>query len=411
MSIFEVLHSKINLFLNIPIDYHLLSIVFFLISILFLSLFYKLFNFLIIQNFRKWIGKGAMKYGNLLIKNNLISRFVKLLFAISLSQIALSLPNVSINEYSNLLANLFIIYFAAGILFSVLDAFFDFFKTKSINEFLPLQTIVQVFKLFVIIGGVIFSISFILNKSPLILLSGIGAFSAVIMLVFKDSILNLVAIFQIRLQKSIDIGDWIEMSQYGADGDVCEINLSGIEVINWDKTTTIIPPAAFLSNSFKNYKTMSSTARRIKRSFYIDLNTISFLDNSKIDELMSIPILKDYLSDKSKEMKLKNSGIKENITPFQGKKITNIGTFRKYIEAYLIHNDHISKDQTILVRQLSSSEKGVPIELYCFTTDTGWNHFESVQSDIFDHLFAIAPTFNLKIFQELSGNDFINNNL
>lgn len=406
MKLFEYLHNKINLIFNIPLDSSLLSICFFLTSLMFLSFFYKLFNYIIIRNFRNWLGNRSLKYGNLLIKNNLISRFIKLIFAVLLSQIALTLPNESINDYSNLIANLFIIYFTSGMLFSVLDAGFDIFKTKKANEFIPLQAIVQVVKLFIVIASIIFAISFILGKSPLILLSGIGAFSAVLMLVFKDSILNLVAIFQIRLQKSIDVGDWIEMSNYAADGDVSEINLSGIEVVNFDKTTTIIPPSAFLSNGFKNYKTMSTTARRIKRSFYIDVNTISFLSNEEINELMSIPLLETYLSGKKKEIENKNNGIKINSIPFQGKAITNIGTFRKYIEEYLIDNINISKNETILVRQLAASDRGLPIELYCFTTDTKWNHFEAVQADIFDHLFAVADVFGLKPFQEPSGNDF-----
>lgn len=405
MNIFNYLHSHLNKFIEVPLENFFLSIVFFFFSLFIISLFYKLFNHIFIKNFRSWLGKSNIKYGNLLIKNNLISRFVKLIFAISLSKIALLLPNTTVSEYSNLIAILFTIYFSAGMLFSVFDAGHDIFKTKKVSDMLPLHAIVQVLKLFVVIGAVIFSVAYILGKSPFILLSGIGAFSAVLMLVFKDSILNLVAIFQIRLQKTIDVGDWIEMSKYGADGDVSEINLNGIEVINWDKTTTIIPPAAFLSNSFKNYKSMSKTARRIKRKVYIDINSVHFLTAEKIDELNKIPTINNYISIKKNEINVVNKELDNDSIPFKGKVLTNIGTFRIYIEEYLKNNEHISKDQTILVRQLEASEKGIPIELYCFTSNTAWLHFESVQSDIFDHLFAIVNYFNLKIYQEPSGND------
>jgi len=405
MNIFNYLHSHLNKFIAIQPENFFLSIVFFLFSLFTISLFYKFFNHIFVQNFRGWLGKSNIKYGNLLIKNNLISRFVKLIFAILLSKIALSLPNPTVSEYSNLIASLFIIYFSAGMLFSVFDAGHDIFKTRKASDMLPLHAIAQVLKLFVVIGAVIFAVAYILGKSPLILLSGIGAFSAVLMLVFKDSILNLVAIFQIRLQKSIDVGDWIEMPKYGADGDVSEINLSGIEVVNWDKTTTIVPPAAFLSNSFKNYKSMSNTARRIKRKIYIDINSVQFLTDEKINKLNNIPTINHYISIKKNEINVVNKDLDSDSIPFKGKALTNIGTFRKYIEEYLKNNEHISNEQTILVRQLEASEKGIPIELYCFTSNTAWMHFESVQSDIFDHLFAVVSYFDLKVYQEPSGND------
>jgi miniconductance mechanosensitive channel len=407
MDLFEYLHKKINLIFEIPVDSNLLSIFVFITSFIFLSLFYKFFNYIIIGNFRNWFVTRSQKYGNLLIKNNLISRFIKLIFAALLSKISLNLPNESVSEYTYLITNLFMIFFTSGMIFSFLDAVFDFFKTKKSTEVIPLQAIVQVVKLFIVVASIIFAISSVLDKSPLILLSGIGAFSAVLMLVFKDSILNLVAIFQIRLQQSIGVGDWIEMSNYGVDGDVSEINLSGIEVVNFDKTTTIIPPSAFLTNSFKNYKTMSTTSRRIKRSFYIDINTISFLSSEKINELMAIPILKNYLDEKNKEIEKLNAGMNKNDTLFKGKAITNIGTFRKYIEEYLLNNVNISKNETLLVRQLAASDRGLPIELYCFTSNTNWIHFEKVQSDIFDHLFSVADVFGLKAFQYPSGNDLI----
>jgi miniconductance mechanosensitive channel len=406
MNIFDPAHQFLSTYITLDANHYLLSILYFISGFLLLGTFYTMFKKIALNRIRSWLGASDSKHVTYIVNNHIISRLVKLIFSIILSQFSLLLPHVFVNTVTHGISNLFVIFFSAAFTFSMIGVSYDILKNKKINEMLPLKALVQLAKLIVIITTGIFAMAFILGKSPLVLLGGIGAFSAVLMIVFKDSILNLVAVFQIRLQKSINIGDWIEMTKYGADGDVSEINLSGVIVVNFDKTTTVVPPSAFLTNSFKNYASMSTTARRIKRDINIDIGSIRFLKDEEIKELANIPVLENYLSSKKNEINNKNSGLDGDEVPFKGKALTNIGTFREYIDAYLSNSDHISNEHTLLVRQLQPGNNGVPIQLYCFTSDTGWIHFEKVQSDIFDHLLAIAPVFGLKVFQSPSGGDF-----
>ena len=273
---------------------------------------------------------------------------------------------------------------------------------------LNMKSYLQVLKLIVNLFGIIIIISVLSGKSPFYLLSGIGALTAVLMLVFKDTILSLVSSIQISSNDLFKVGDWVEAPHFGADGDVIDIALHTIKIQNWDKTISIIPTHKIIDSSFKNWRGMSdSGGRRIKRSINIDMNSIKFCSNLMIDKYKKFNILEEYLDSKLLEIDKDNSD--NNVgddTLMNGRSLTNIGTFRAYIEAYLRNNAHIHKEMTFLVRQLSPESNGIPIEIYVFSNDTSWINYEAIQSDMFDHFLAIIPEFGLRVFQNPTGNDF-----
>lgn len=275
----------------------------------------------------------------------------------------------------------------------------------------PLKGFVQLLQMVLIIIGGLLVIAELLNRSPWILLSGFGAMTAVLLLVFKDTILSLVASVQLTAQDLVRVGDWIEVSDYGADGDVIDVELHTIKVQNWDKTITTIPTHKLVSGSFKNWRGMSlSGGRRIKRCLSLDASTIRFLTEAEIDRFKRFALLEDYITNKQAELEESNSGsssefLSDADAAVNTRRLTNIGTFRAYIISYLKQRADIHKDMTLLVRQLPSGPQGVPIELYCFTTTTDWNAYEGIQGDIFDHLLAIVSEFGLNLYQQPAGSD------
>ena len=283
----------------------------------------------------------------------------------------------------------------------IYNTFFEASKDKSIKG------IIQTIIIIIYFVGSIILIATITGQSPTILFSSLGAMTAILMLVFKDSILGLVAGLQVILTNSIKKGDWISMPNHNADGNVVEIALNSIKIKNWDNTITIIPTHKLLNDSFTNWRGMQeSGGRRISRSLFIDMKSVDFLTTNDINRLTKIELLKNYITNKEKEIEQYNQNIKNKNLRANGRKMTNLGTFRTYIINYLQNNPNIRKDMTILVRQLAPSEKGIPIQIYAFTNTTDWIKYESIQSDIFDHLIAILPDFNLKIFQNPTGDDF-----
>ncbi len=248
-----------------------------------------------------------------------------------------------------------------------------------------------------------------MGSSPWALLTSLGAMTAVIMLVFKDTILGFVASIQIAAYDMVRKGDWIEMPKYGADGDVIDISINTVKVQNWDKTITSLPTYSLISDSFKNWRGMSEgDGRRIKRSVIVDMNTIKFCDEAMVQKFSNIGLIKDYMATKSKEIEAYNKDNSIDKTQIiNGRHLTNLGTYREYIKAYLKSNPQINRNMTFLVRQLASSEKGLPIEIYIFSSDKNWVNYEAIQADIFDHLLAAASEFGLKVFQSPSGNDLV----
>ncbi|HHR6222535.1 mechanosensitive ion channel [Providencia alcalifaciens] len=292
-------------------------------------------------------------------------------------------------------------------IYSILDITLGILQRAAKTAHLPLRGIFQSIKLIATVLISIMIIALLIGKSPLIILSGLGAMTAVMMLVFKDPIMGLVAGIQLSANNMVNIGDWLEMPKYGADGAVIDIGLTTVKVRNWDNTVTTIPTYALISDSFKNWKGMTeSGGRRIKRSLRIDANSIHFLQPEEIKNLEKANLLEPYLDQKVSEIQVYNSTLPEDkATPLNQRRLTNIGTFRAYVEAYLRAHPQIHKNMTIMVRQLESDSNGIPIEIYAFTNTTVWLEYERIQSDIFDHIFSILPQFNLHIHQSPTGND------
>jgi miniconductance mechanosensitive channel len=291
-----------------------------------------------------------------------------------------------------------------------LNAFRDIIKEKDVYSDKPIQSYFQVGK--IAVSGIFFIImlSVVTSKSPVFFLTSLGAVSAILLLVFKDTILGFVGSIQLSVNDMIRIGDWVTMEKFGADGEVEEINLATVKVRNFDKTITTIPTYSFISDSFRNWRGMQeSEGIRIKRSVCIQIDSIHFASEELIEQLGKIKILKNFIHERENEIQEYNK-----INGFVGeqainaRKQTNIGLFRRYIEHYLQHNPEINQKMHILVRQLDSSDKGVPIEVYCFTRTKVWNEYELITADIFDHIFAIVPLFELTIFESPTGKDFRN---
>jgi miniconductance mechanosensitive channel len=304
------------------------------------------------------------------------------------------------------LSLIYLITITIIILFKLMESIEEVYSSLSISRERPIKGYVQVFQMIATIIGGIMIISNLMNKSPWKLLSGIGAVTAIVLLIFKDSILGFVAGIQLAANNMIRIGDWIEMPKYNADGDVIEINLTTVKVRNFDKTITTIPVYAFISDSFKNWRGMSeSGGRRIKRPIFIDATTIKICTDEMIEKYKKISYISEYMDSKSKEVDEYNKNIDTSQTA-NGRRLTNIGTFRNYVLSYLKNNPEINQHMTLLVRQLEITPQGLPIEIYAFSKNIEWQHYERIQSDIFDHLLAVLPEFDLKVFQNPSGNDF-----
>jgi miniconductance mechanosensitive channel len=273
----------------------------------------------------------------------------------------------------------------------------------------PIKGFLQVANVVAHLAGLILVVAILMDRSPLIFLSGLGAMTAVLLLVFRDTLLSLVAGIQITTNDLLRTGDWIEMPQFQADGDVVDIALNSVTVQNWDRTLTVIPTHKFLEHAFRNWRGMSdSGGRRIKRSFHVDQNTIRFLDDDEIDRLSRWELLADYMAGKRAEVEAHNREHPEEggVVPHH-RRLTNLGTLRAYLVAYLRAHPLIHQDMTLLVRQLEPGPEGLPIEVYAFTNDTRWGVYEGVQGDIFDHVLATVPEFGLRVFQNPSGTDLV----
>ena len=290
---------------------------------------------------------------------------------------------------------------------SLLNALHDIYLTFEMSKNRNIKGYIQLIKIIVFAIGAILIISILINKSPAKLLVGMGASAAIMTLVFKDTILGLVASIQASANNMVNPGDWIEMPARNADGSVLEITLNTVKVQNWDNTITTFPTYALVSESFINWKGMQESAgRRIKRTIFVDVRSVQFASVELLEKLKQIQILKPYLEEKIKEIKEYNEKIgAETDMPVNGRRLTNIGVFRKYLELYLADNPNVSKEATSMVRHLQPTEKGIPLEVYCFSSEKAWVKYEEVQADIFDHIFAIIPQFELRIFQSVSGND------
>jgi len=271
----------------------------------------------------------------------------------------------------------------------------------------PIKGYLQVVKILLFAAAAILIVAVLMDQSPLLLLSGLGAMAAVLMLVFKDTILSLVASVQLSSNDMLRVGDWIEMPQLHADGDVIDIALHTVKVQNWDKTITTIPTYRLIGESFKNWRGMTeSGGRRIKRSLLIDQTSVRFLSDEERQGLRRFALIDSYLDQKQAELDAWNASLAEGgHHPINSRRVTNLGTFRAYVIAYLRAHGDIAQGMTLLVRQLQPTPQGLPLEIYCFTSTTAWSAYEGIQADIFDHLLAVLGEFGLRLFQEPSGFD------
>ena len=305
------------------------------------------------------------------------------------------------------LAAIWLVSIVVMVVTSVLDALSEIYHCSPISQQVPIQSFIQVAKLVSYFFAFIFIASLLLEESPLKLIAGMGAMTAVLMLVFKDSILGFVAGLQLSLNKMVSLGDWVEIPQHNADGDIMEIGLTTVKVRNFDNTVTTVPTQSLINESFKNWRGMQESAgRRIKRSIHIDVNSIRFCDEDALERYSKVDYIKDYIDAKKLELEQYNQqNVNDAESVANGRRLTNIGTFRAYILAYLQHHPNINQELTLLVRQLAPGDAGVPLEIYTFSSEKNWAKYEAIQADIFDHLFAVAKAFDLRIFQSPSGVD------
>ena len=368
-------------------------------------LLYLVTRYVILKSISKFFKKTSTNLDDILIEKgvfNRLSYFFPLIFIYNLKDL-LVLHEV----VDRILISIIVLIFISSIN-AFINALSDIYAKSQYSNRFSIKSYVQIIKLFVNIFGIIIIIALLTGKSPVYFLSGIGALTAVLMLVFKDTILSFVSSIQISSNDLFKIGDWVEAPQFGADGDVIDIALHSVKIQNWDKTISVIPTHKLVDSSFKNWRGMSdSGGRRIKRSIKIDMNSIKFCDNVMIERFKKFKVISDYIN--QKEIEINKHNLTNNINEeglINGRALTNIGTFRAYIEGYLRNHASIHNEMTFLVRQLTPTANGLPIEIYVFSNDTNWLNYESIQSDIFDHLLAVISEFDLKIFQNPTGDDF-----
>lgn len=356
------------------------------------------------------VKKTKSNWDDMLFKHKVFSWIAHVFPALLLGAVApiIFKEEPHLQDEIKLIINAYLMVITGGVLFALLNAVRDIITSYERFRDKPISSYIQLAKIFVFLIIAILTISILAGKSPLYFLSAMGALSAVLLLIFKDTILGFVASIQIAANDMVRVGDWVTVEKYGADGDVEEINLATIKVRNFDKTITTVPTYSLISDSFRNWRGMEESAgRRIKRAVNINKNSIAFLKPDQIEELKRISILKPYIEQRLKEIEAFNKTQKNDINfPVNGRRLTNIGVFRKYVEAYVKNNNNIHKEMTCMVRQLAPTPNGLPIEIYAFSTDKAWANYELIMADIFDHVLSVVPYFGLSLFQNPTGHDF-----
>ena len=373
-----------------------------LMAIFFAYILFLITNQIILRSITKIFRSTTTKFDDVLLEQKVFNKLpylIPLIFLYSLKDVV---------PFFNSVDRFIIASIALIILISLnalINAINDVYKKSSFSEKFNIKSYTQVVKLVINSVGIIIIAAFLAGKSPIYFLSGLGALTAVLILVFKDTILSLVSSVQISSNDLFKIGDWIEAPQFGADGNVIDIALHSVKIQNWDKTICVVPTNQLINSSFKNWKGMSeSGGRRIKRSIKINMKSIKFCSGLMLEKFKTIYLLEDYIEQKISEIRDYNINQKiDESDVINGRSLTNVGTFRAYVEFYLKNNAKIHNHMTFLVRQLAPQSDGLPIEIYVFSNDTNWVNYEAIQSDIFDHLLAILPEFELEIFQNLSG--------
>ncbi|HOJ12370.1 MAG TPA: mechanosensitive ion channel family protein [Clostridiales bacterium] len=368
---------------------------------------------LLLKALKLYISKSKNKWDDILIQKKVFERLFHIVPIIVIHAFAPVFP-----DYKDLIQKFAFSYIILAVIFAIdrlLDAIDDIYRNYEVSKIRPIKGYLQLIKILFYVIGIVIVVSTFLERSPWILISGIGAATAVLLLIFQNSILGFVASIQLTTNNMLQIGDWIEMPKYGADGDVIDMSLHTVKVQNWDKTITTIPTHALISESFKNWRGMQEAGgRRIKRSIYIDMTSIKFCTEEMLERYKQIEYITDYLIKKKLEIENYNkTHAKDSTSIVNGRHLTNIGTFRAYVEQYLNNHPNVHKGMIHVVRHLQPTENGLPIEIYVFTNETAWVDYEKIQADIFDHILAVIPEFDLRIYQSPTGHDLrktINNN-
>ena len=367
---------------------------------------------LLIGLFAQFASRSKTNFDDLLVANRVprnIAHIIPLLIVLEfIGVVFIDFPGFE--NFMEHALKVFAIVLILWIVRSLLHAIKDYFKTLERFKDKPIDSYIQVFMIFAWIIGV-FSAFAIITGIPFInFITGLGAASAVIILVFRDTILGFVASIQVSINDMVRIGDWITFEKYGADGDVIEINLATVKVQNFDKTITTIPTYALISDSFKNWRGMTnSDGRRIKRALYIKQQGVKYLTETDVEKLKNIELITSYLENRQADITAYNqtNAINKDLL-LNGRNLTNLGVFRKYIDVYLKNHSAVNKDMMIMARQLAPTTQGIPLEIYAFSSDQRWENYEYIMSDIFDHLIAPLPYFDLEIFELPSGTSFKN---
>ena len=407
LKMIETLLKKLPIELsNISLIAQIIAIALVILAAVFTLIVAK---FLLARFINKLISKTSSSVDDVLVRRNLFNRialFAPVIVIYKLTPIALAdFPDVS-----KLILTACLIY-AVTILVLIVDSLInsvvEIYYRYSRYRHLPIKSLSQVCKLLTYLVATIFIVSLIIGESPLKLFAGLGAMAAVLMFVFKDPILGFVAGIQLSSNKMVRIGDWIEIPQHNADGDILEIGLTTVKVKNFDNTITTVPTQSLINDSFKNWRGMQeSEGRRIKRSIFIDINSIGFCSEERLKRFAKIQYITEYLKNKQHEFQVHNQNHKLDLSSLaNGRRLTNVGTFRAYIKAYLVAHTEINQELTVLVRQLAPNQNGLPIQIYAFSREKNWAKYEAIQADIFDHLLAVAKEFDLRVFQQPSGND------
>jgi len=388
-------------------QYPLLAEFVYLIGIVILSfLAYWLTHRLLLVFLKKAAARTKTKFDDFIVQSKTLSRLSWIIPLLVIDSLSFLLPTT--REVISRISHILLILIVIRAIAAFLGAVNTYYETKPKSKERPIKGYIQVVVIILYILGIIFIIGRITNQSIWVLMSGIGAMTAVILLIFKDTILSFVAGIQITGYDLIHVGDWIEMPEYGADGDVIDIALHTVKVQNWDKTITVIPTHKLTENSFKNWRGMQQAGgRRIMRAISIDQNSVMACTDEMIDRFGKIKLISEYVHQKKEELEKHNreNDIDETVK-VNRRHMTNIGTFRVYAQNYLENHPQIKHSLTTMVRQLPPGPNGLPLEVYAFTNTTEWLEYESIQGDVFDHLLSVVPEFDLQIFQNPGGQDF-----
>ena len=376
--------------------------------ILITLIIYHLVLFIIRKTIYIFIEKSASKKDDILIKNKVFKRLCFLIPAYLIRyNIEAAIPSLSaLSSTIILFTKIYEVFIYSRVLDAILSTLNDIYDTYEISKSKPIKGFIQVLKTIIYIVCILLIIAILTDKELSNILIGLGTLSAVLMLVFKDPILGFVGGLQLTINDMLRIGDWIVMEKSKADGEVLEIGLTTVKVQNWDMTITTIPTYSLISDSFTNWRGMeNSGGRRIARSFIIDIDTVKFCTPEMLERFKKFQLVTQYIIDKEKEIEEYNKANNiDDSNLVNGRRQTNIGIFRAYLNAYLANCPFINKGMTFMVRQLAPTETGVPIQIYAFSSNKAWISYENIQSDIFDHVFAVVTMFDLKIYQKPSSN-------